>query len=259
MLQTKAHIIAQLQTDIHRLEGFKPATSPASKLALGAMQQAFPKGVFPAAAVHEFVSEAEDVAATSGFIMGLMSGVMANQGVTFWISVNRRLFPPALASYGLQPERLIFVDVPKEEDVMPVLYEALKCSAVSAVVAEARNLDFNTSRRLQLAVEQSQATGFIIRHAVPKLNPTACISRWKISSLPSESYDGLPGLGFPKWRVELLRMRNGKTGAWNVQWINGKFGSIEESSAKEDLELEMTPKYFPSSVVQSLNKQRKVG
>jgi len=247
MLQTQADIITRLQKDIYRLEGFKPATNPVPDLALGSIQKAFPKGSFPTAAVHEFISETEDVATTSGFIMGLMSGFMANQGVTLWLSANRQLFPPALASYGIQPHRLIFVDVPKERDIMPVLYEALKCSAVSAVVAEARHLDFNTSRRLQLAVEQSQATGFVIRNAIQKLNPTACISRWKISSLPSETYEGLPGISFPKWRVELLRMRNGKTGVWNVQWADGKFASIQDASIKT------------SSVSQSGDTQRKTG
>lgn len=249
MLQNKADIIAQLQTDIHRMEGFKPVTSTAMELELGPLQEAFPNATFPTGAVHEFLSaETEDMAAVSGFMMCLMSQMMGRQGTILWISVNRRLFPPALASYGAQPEQLIFVDVPKEDDIMPVLYEALKCSAVSAVVAEARNLDFNTSRMLQLAVEQSQVTGFIIRNAIRKLNPTACISRWKVSPLPSESDDGLPGLGFPKWRVELLRMRNGKTGVWDVQWIAGKFASIKEASAKAD--------FF---VVQSAEKQRKAG
>ena len=249
MLQTKADIIAQLQTEIHRLEGFKPAKSRAVDLALGSMHKAFPGGSFPTGAVHEFLpAEADDLAAVSGFMMGLMFQMMVRQGAILWISPNRRLFPPALASYGIQPEQLIFVDVPKENDVMPVLYEALKCSAVSAVVAEARNLDFNTSRRLQLAVEQSRATGFVIRNAIQKLNPTACISRWKISSLPSESYEGLPGLGFPKWRVELLRMRNGKTGVWDVQWVDGRFASIEEASIKNT-----------DSFDQSADKQRKTG
>lgn len=248
MHPTRADIIAHLQTEIHRLEGFKPATSRVVDLALGSMHKAFPGGSFPTGAVHEFLpAEADDLAAVSGFMMGLMSQMMARQGAILWISPNRRLFPPALASYGIQAEQLIFVDVPKENDVMPVLYEALKCSAVSAVVAEARNLDFNTSRRLQLAVEQSQATGFVIRNAIQKLNPTACISRWKVSSSPSESYEGLPGLGFSKWRVELLRMRNGKTGVWDVQWVDGRFASIEEASKNTD------------SADQSADKQRKVG
>lgn len=249
MPQTRADIISRLQTDIRRLEGFKPLDGPAPDLALGAIQKAFPKGIFPTGAVHEFLpAEAGDQAAVYGFIMGLMSRMMANHDITFWISAKRRLFPPAAANFGIQPDRLIFVDVPKEQDVMPILYEALKCSAVSAVVAEARNMDFTTSRRLQLAVEQSKATGFVIRNPGQKLNTTACVSRWQIASLPSEAYEGLPGMGFPKWRVALLRMRNGKTGSWEVQWIDGKFASIQEATATHE-----------TAVAPLENKQRKVG
>lgn len=245
----RADIISQLQRDIHRMEGFKPSNDAAPDLVLGPIQKAFPNNSFPTGVIHEFLSpEPGDLAPVCGFIMGLMSRIMANQGTTLWISTNRRLFPPALANYSIQPDQLIFVDVPKEQDVMPVLYEALKCGAVSAVVAEARNLDFTTSRRLQLAVEQSKATGFVIRNSVQNLNTTACISRWRISSLPSEAYEGLPGMGFPKWRVELIRMRNGKTGVWEVQWIDGKFTSIHPALVRDT-----------SSIISPEEKQRKAG
>lgn len=236
MSQTRADIISQLQADIHRLEGFKPAKSHSPELVLGPIHQAFPAGTFPLGAVHEFLSaQTEDLAATSAFIAGLLAHMVAHHGATLWISSGRTVFPPALANYGLQPDKIIFVDVRREQDVMSVLHEALKCSAISAVVGETTQMDFTTSRRLQLAVEQSQVTGFVIRNHIRHLNTTACISRWKISSLGSEADEGLPGIGFPKWRVELLRMRNGKTGSWDVQWKDGRFTSIRETSAVKHL------------------------
>ena len=101
--------------------------------------------------------------------------------------------------------------------------EALKCEALSAVIGELRDLDFTASRRLQLAVEKSRVTGFVIRHVRKKINTTACVTRWKISHLPSEMIDQLPGIGFPRWKVELLKVRNGKPGAWEITWIDGAF------------------------------------
>jgi protein ImuA len=94
-------------------------------------------------------------------------------------------------------------------------------------VGEIRDLSFTESRRLQLAVEQSQVTGFILRHNIRNINTTACVSRWKITTLPSALPDDLPGVGFPTWRVELLRVRNGKAGVWNIQWRDGVFTSVE--------------------------------
>jgi protein ImuA len=222
--QKRADIIAGLQTDILRLQGFKPANSAAVDLGLGPIKDAFPNASFPLGCVHEFLSEKkEDGAATSGFISGLLSALMGSSGTTLWIASARTLFPPALRSFGIQPDRFIFIDLQKEKDVLWVMDEALKCGALTAVVGELSEISFTESRRLQLAVEQSKVTGFIVRRNIRKLNTTACVSRWKISSMPSESIDNLPGIGFPQWKVELLRIRNGRPNAWNIIWMNNKF------------------------------------
>lgn len=224
---SKADILKDLQTDILRLEGFKSSNNAALDVGLGTIKDAFPNRSFPVGAVHEFLStEKESAASTSGFITGLLSSLMGSKGATLWISSSRTLFPPALKNFGIEPDRFIFLDLKKEKDVLWAMDEALKCGALSAVIGEMREIDFTTSRRLQLAVEQSQVTGFILRNNYRSLNTTACVSRWKITPLPSSIDDGLPGIGFPKWKVELLRMRNGKTGAWDIQYSNGQFEPV---------------------------------
>jgi protein ImuA len=218
-----ADIIAELQADILRLQGFNTVASSALDIEWGPMKAAFPNRSFPLGAVHEFLTNGiEDLAATGGFIAGILSSLMKSKGTVLWISASRKLFPPALINFGVEPDRFIFIDLSKEKDVLWAMDEALKCGALSAVVGELREINFNESRRLQLAVEQSQVTGFVIRNNCKSINTTACVSRWKITSLPSDLVDDLPGIGFPKWQVELLRMRNGKPGVWQMQWVNGK-------------------------------------
>lgn len=220
----RADIIEKLQTDILRLEGFKSSNSSAVDLGLGPIREAFPNASFPLGAIHEFITEqSEGAAATSGFLAGILGPLMGNIGASLWISASRTLFPPALKNFGIQPDRFIFIDLQKEKDALWAMEEALKCSALTAVVGEMQEISFIASRRLQLAVEQSRVTGFILRHNPRKLNTTACVSRWKISSLPSEQVHDLPGIGFPQWRVELLRIRNGRPGAWDLKWANGSF------------------------------------
>jgi len=219
----KAEMLAQLQSDILRLQGFKPAGSGLGVLSLGAIDAAFPNRTFPTGAVHEVVSPAsEDLAAASGFLTGLMAGLMRSKGVAVWISTRRTVFPPALKAFGIKPDRLLFVEVPREREALWAMEEALKSPALTAVVGELRDISFTASRRLQLAVEQSQVTGFIINRNV-KPTTTACVSRWRITSLPSETPDALPGIGLPQWRVELLRIRNGRPGVWQVQWQKNRF------------------------------------
>ncbi len=46
----------------------------------------------------------------------------------------------------------------------------------------------------------------------------ACVSRWDIASAASLPADGLPGVGHARWKVELLKMRGGKTGKWEMEW-----------------------------------------
>lgn len=230
----RADIIAELQTEILRLEGFKPANSSTVDLGLGPIRNAFPNATFPLGCVHEFLSpKNEDDAATKGFIAGLLGALMGSSGTSLWISSSRTAFPPALKNFGVNPEQFIFVDLKKDSDVIWAMDEALKCGALAAVVGEMPDISFTMSRRFQLAVEQSQVTGFLLRSTTKKVNTTACVSRWKITSLMSDPIEDLPGIGFPKWRVELLRIRNGRAGAWDIQWINDAFQIVygkDESS-----------------------------
>jgi len=104
---------------------------------------------------------------------------------------------------------------------------------LAAVIGEVSTLDFKQSRRLQLAVEQSHVTGFILRNDSKKLGSTACAARWQVRPLPSGSAEGLPGLGIPRWQVDLLKVRNGQPGSWVLEWDESKFVAVEEIDVAE--------------------------
>ncbi len=193
------------------------------------MEKAFPGQAFPLGAVHEFISHAkEDAAATNGFIAALISQLV-NKGTTLWVSNKRTIFPPALNAFGIEPERIIFIDLWRQKDVLWAIEEALKCDAVSTVIGELSELSFTESRRLQLAVEQSRVTGFIHRYNPKIENVTACVSRWNIKPIISETY-GIPGTGFPRWNVQLLKVRNGKPGSWQIECSAGQFRYINRQA-----------------------------
>jgi protein ImuA len=229
-MQAKAHIIEQLKKDLLCLQGFRStiASSTLDK-ALGPIAKAFPNASFPIGAVHEFLcAQAEDAATTSGFISAVLAALMQKGGVTLWISSGRTIFPPALKAFGIEPDRVVFIDLQKERDVLWSMEEALKCGGLAAVIGEMQEISFTASRRLQLAVEQSRVTGFIVRRHPRKLNTTACVSQWKIRPIPSEVEDNMPGVGFPRWNVELLKVRNGKPGVWDVEWAAGHFHHLSK-------------------------------
>ena len=239
MLTNKKDIIAQLKKDILQLQGFKTATGAAAfDHGLGPIADAFPQGIFPAGAVHEFISHTPEAAASSnGFIACLLAGLMQTDRACIWVSSARTLFPPALISFGVDPARIIFADVKKEKDLLWAMEEALKCEGLAAVIGEIKDISFTASRRLQLAVEQSRVTGFIHRYCPRNLNTIACVSRWQVTPLSSALEDELPGVGFPRWNIALLKMRNGKPGNWLIERWPGHFRFIQEDKPAAITEL----------------------
>ncbi|HEY2349475.1 MAG TPA: Error-prone repair protein ImuA [Puia sp.] len=230
MNTAKSDIIKRLKMDILPLEGLRISmTGEAMDAGLGLMNQSFPQGSFPLGAIHEFISVSpESASSTLGFISALVSPLMKKGGAGIWIGSSRKIFPPALEQFGIEPARIIFVDLQKEMDLLWAAEESLKCHGLAAVIAEIPELSFTASRRFQLAVEQSQVTGFIHRSNPRNLNTNASVSRWKINPLPTETFDFLPGLGYPRWNIELLKIRNGKPGAWQMEWSDQRFYQISK-------------------------------
>jgi protein ImuA len=212
-------IIENLQKQILTLQGNRPPGDGSAQLGLGSIESAFPGNTFPQGAIHELISYSPvEASCTNAFISVVLGKLMQKGGNCVWISTRRKIYPPALKAFGIDPEKILFVDAWKLKDALWVIEESLKCDALKAVVGEIGELNFNDSRRLQLTVEKSKVTGFIHRHQPKQLNALACVSRWKINPRPSSSLDQLPGLGFPQWEVELSKARNGKTGKWMLQY-----------------------------------------
>lgn len=129
------------------------------------MEAAFLNGVFPMDTAHEQVcGNTEHATACSGFVSGLLSVLMQNGD-------------------GIEPDRVIFIHLSKDKDVLWVMEEALKCVELAAVIGELRGIDFKQSLRLQLAGEQSRVAGFILRNRFSKMRVVIMIkpyswARW---------------------------------------------------------------------------------
>ncbi|ATL48992.1 Error-prone repair protein ImuA [Chitinophaga caeni] len=228
--ETKKSIIEKLQRQILELQGIRD-TGTSKVKGLGEVEKAFPNGTFPTGVIHEFTSnEYGGYVATHGFIAALLGKLMAQGGPCLWVSRNRRAAPGGLAAFGIPPERVIFIDLDRDKDLLWTIEEALKCPGLSAVVGEVGNLDFNASRRLQLAVEESRVTGFIHCCRPAYLQQTTSVARWRIAPLPSWLPDGMPGIGHPCWRVELLKVRSGKPGTWDIQYAAGQLRHLDRQS-----------------------------
>ena len=226
---SKYEIIQQLQKKVLALQGYKkPQITQKTSLGLDILLKAFPEQAFPIS-VHEFLSNnSENAADTNGFISGLISKHITSYGIIVWVSMQQLTYPVALKLFSLHPDRIVFINLTNPKQVLWTIEEALKCASVAAVVGELNELSFKQSRRLQLAVEASHVTGFIHRYNPKSENTVACVTRWKIKPVASITEQGLPGLGFPRWEVQLLKVRNGKPATWEIEWSAGNFHVTEQ-------------------------------
>ena len=155
MPEAKKDIISQLQKDILLWQGFAPPPAGEAKgIGLGPLESAFPNGVFPTGTIHEMVCPTpEQAAATSGLMAGLLSSLMKQGGACLWISLSRKLFPPSLIAFDLEPDRMIFVDLQREKDVLWAMEEALKEACATIPVSFFEELIESMPRRIQACID----------------------------------------------------------------------------------------------------------
>ena len=173
---------------------------------------------------HAFAGEGLDLetgAAGAAFIARLALP-LAGRGELVWVLRRDDLYAPGLAGVGFPAERLIQVCATGEDEALAVMEDALRTPGVAAVFGEVDEVDLVAGRRLQLACEQSRATGFVLRRrpfggAGKGQTGSAAATRWTIAPSPSEPAPGEPGLGPPRWRVTLERCRGGRTGTWIME------------------------------------------
>ncbi|MEX2696858.1 ImuA family protein [Rhizobium mongolense] len=222
MTRTAANpVIAELRERIQHLEG--PATRRKSVLPfmVREIDECLPGGGLTYGAIHEVAGGGAgtvDGAAAALFVAGIAA---RTTGQLVWCLTRPDLFFPALAQAGLHPDRVIFVEADKEEDVLGSMEEALSFGGLGAVVGELVRLPMTASRRLQLAAEKTGTLGLIVRRwrrqteATDYGQPTASATRWRVGVIPSEELP-VPGVGRARWFLELMRVKSGECAEFEV-------------------------------------------
>jgi protein ImuA len=178
-------------------------------------------------AVHELMPRsAQDLTAAAGVAFGLAARAETGAAHTLYIQHDftaveaGRPYLPGLAHAGVETSALVYLNVPRAEDVLWAMGEALKCRGFATVIAEfpaqARVLDLTMTRRLALAAQEGGGLGLILRHA-NVVEPNAATTRWSIAAAPSTP-DEFGGLGPACFHLDLVKNRFGQCGQWRVEW-----------------------------------------
>jgi len=188
-------------------------------------------GGLPMAALHEMAGAApglSDDAAATLFVAGIAA---RRPGTVLWALGRPDLFAPGLAQAGLAPDRILYAECGRDEDVLAVMEEGLRHGGLAAVVGEVGRAAMASTRRLQLAAEEKGTTALMLKRwrrsgEDPLGLPSAAVTRWRVACAPSGALP-VPGIGRARWRLTLARQRGGEP----FEWI------MEESDAEGRLAL----------------------
>ncbi|QIO43080.1 damage-inducible mutagenesis protein [Rhizobium leguminosarum bv. trifolii] len=207
--------ISELRERIAALEGGVTKRKGCLPFGVQDIDDVLPGGGLAYGALHEFAgggSGTVDGAAAALFAAGVAA---RTKGKVVWCLTRPDLFMPALAQAGLDPDRVIFAESDREEDVLASMEEALGYGGLGAVVGEIVRLPMVSSRRLQLAAEKTGTMGIAVRRwrrqteANDFGQPTASTTRWRVSVMASEALP-VPGVGRARWLLELMRVKAGE-------------------------------------------------
>ena len=225
-------LIPELRERIRRIEQPTAAVHGVLPFGIAVIDRVLPGGGLALGALHEILGadgDEEDVAVAGAFAAGILGRLTtressAGDGTVLWCLPRPDLYGPGLAAHGLDPAHLVLVRAPRDAEILWAMEEGLRAPGIAAVVGEVGSLPAVASRRLQLAAERSGITAFLLRRwrdgglaARQRALPNAAVTRWRIAALPSRPPPGEPGVGRPRWRVELLRCRGGEPACWEVE------------------------------------------
>ena len=218
----------ELRERIRRIERPTAAAHGVLPFGVAAIDRVLPGGGLARGALHEILGmggDEEDGALATAFAAGILGRLTrTGDGTVLWSLPRPDLYGLGLAAHGLDPARLVLVRAPRDAEILWAMEEGLRAPGIAAVIGEVGSLPTVASRRLQLAAERSGVTAFLLRRwrdgaqaAGERALPNAAVTRWRITALPSQPLPGEPGVGRPRWRVELLRCRGGEPACWEVE------------------------------------------
>ena len=210
-------------------------------------------GGLPLATLHEIrVAESREGAAAAGFALALVARLVetANAASLIWVAAadarreSGELYAPGLSALGLDPASIVAVAANSEKDALWAFEAGLACQGLGIAICEIRrtSLDLTATRRCLLRARTAGVTGFLLRLG-GEAEPSAAELRFRLSAVPAAAIGNFErGVGRMAWRLLLEKNRNGRTGAFTVEW-----NAHERSFAERGEETHATvPQHLPA-------------
>lgn len=195
---------------------------PVLPLGLPALEAHLPGGGLALGPPHEIApAEPGDGAASLAFALALCAIRLAGvKGEAMIAAAPGEPLPygHGLSGLGLDPGRVLLMETGGDGEVFRALEAALHARCLAVLIGlVAGELPLKTGRRLQLAAEGGDPPLVIILRPAGPGAPNGAATRWSIASAPG-GLDRFGLLSAPRWGARLERCRNGRGGAWLLEW-----------------------------------------
>ena len=219
--------LTELRLLLRRTE--QPCIVPGLGLGLPDMEACLSGGGLAPGALHHLVpASSGDLAAAFGAALAFAACAGAQRTAPLILVMNRgvgsmvgRPYAHGLAQMGVPAQRLMQAETANDRTALAVLEEVLRARSRLAVVLGLIQgpLELGPSRRLTLAAAQSGAP-LLLWQASTLVRPVASATRWRVAARGA-ARDRFGRATAPRWHLALERSRNGRTGAWTVEWHSG--------------------------------------
>jgi protein ImuA len=214
--------LAALRAEVRALESLGGARGgEILPFGIDAVDSRLAGGGLAVAALHEAAADRPSLADDAAATLFVAAVAARRPGPVLWAFCRRDLFAPGLALAGLAPDRILYAECGGNEDVLAVMEEGLRHGGLAAMVGEVSRVAMASTRRLQLAAEESGTMALMLKRwrrsgEDPLGIPSAAMTRWRIACAPSAELP-VAGIGRARWRLVLARQRGGEPHHWIME------------------------------------------
>ncbi|HEX8584021.1 MAG TPA: protein ImuA [Allosphingosinicella sp.] len=219
---TRSDRLSALREEVRAIESAGPAEArPCLPFGVEAIDSRLAGGGLAGGALHEAAPDRSGLPDDAAATLFLASIAARTDGPILWALGRRDLFAPGLALAGLDPNRVLYAECGRDEDVLAVMEEGLRHGGLGAVVGEVARVPMAATRRLQLAAEEGGTLALMLKRwrkteIDPLAEPSAAVTRWRVACAPSSPLP-VPGLGRARWSLSLARQRGGEPHHWTLE------------------------------------------
>ncbi|MDX1431477.1 MAG: translesion DNA synthesis-associated protein ImuA [Gammaproteobacteria bacterium] len=193
--------------------GHRPVRAPALATGFAVLDAALPGGGWPLGALTEILLAGPPAGPPAGafaiqgageltLVVPALARLAARRRWIVWVAPPHVPYAPALAGRGIDPAQLLWIRSADPVEQLWAAEQSLRSGSCGAVLVWPAEVDHRRLRRLQLAAEQGQAWGVVMRaDAVAPDSATPAALRLRVTHAPGAL------------AVEMLKCR-GRRGGW---------------------------------------------